>query len=186
MRNRGLPLAGSLSEQSDPDRSERHTYRRLKHPDATYGAWYPNFVLLGQAPGLLASLKLDHERIRLVGRFVEAYLPLDPGETKAYNELMEVLPVTEKLGIDEILTYWERKGLEQGLEQGRKVVRNTIISLAEERFGSIGNDDARILEGLSFEMLQELAIAVVRVPNYEGWYDLLLGTQEKVSEGSKG
>lgn len=119
---------------------------------------------------LLASLKLDPEKTPIIGRFIEAYLPLDETEMSQYNEIMEAIPVEEKQAVSEVLTYWEQlglqKGLEQGLQQGLDQMRQMILRQIEQRFGNIPPDDLELLNQLPHDKLESLGIAIITSTDY--------------------
>jgi hypothetical protein len=67
---------------------------------------------------LLATLKLDPARTRLISGFVDTYLRLSPiEETRFETQLAELVP-PEKEGVMELTTSWMERGIEQGLQQG--------------------------------------------------------------------
>lgn len=124
---------------------------------------------------LLATLRLDPDKTRLIGRFIEAYLTLDETEMHEYNEIMEAIPMAEKQGVTEILTYWEKLGLEkgrqQGLEQGLtegqiKGMQRMVLALIESRFGPMPTEDRDALPHLSLEDLQHLGLSVGEAASY--------------------
>lgn len=67
---------------------------------------------------LLATLKLDRARVRLISGFVDTYLNLNLEEEKLFEREIGTMGATEKEAIMEIVTSWMEKGLEKGLEQG--------------------------------------------------------------------
>jgi hypothetical protein len=68
---------------------------------------------------LLATLKLDPARTRLISGFVDTYLRLSPNEeTRFETALAEIVPQKEREGVMELTTSWMERGIEQGLQQG--------------------------------------------------------------------
>lgn len=129
---------------------------------------------------VLATLRLEPDKTRLIGRFIEAYLTLDESELHEYNEIMEAIPMAEKQGVTDILTYWEKLGLEkgrqQGLEQGLrqgltegqlKGMQTMVLALIESRFGPVSAPDRDALQRLSPEELQRLGLSVGGAASYD-------------------
>lgn len=132
---------------------------------------------------MLAKLNLDMERTHLIGKFIEAYLPLDATEIAGYNQIMEGIPMQEKQQVAEILTYWEQLGIEKGLEQGVKqgieqgrqegrregrregILRMTLAAI-KSRFGSISAEDRIAIERMPLETLEQLGLAALEAPSY--------------------
>jgi Domain of unknown function (DUF4351)/Putative transposase, YhgA-like len=68
---------------------------------------------------LLATLKLDPARTRLISGFVDTYLRLSPTEeTRFETALAELVPQEERKEVMELTTSWMERGIEQGLQQG--------------------------------------------------------------------
>lgn len=146
---------------------------------------------------LLAKLEPNPDKQRLIGRFVETYLALDETEVQQYNELMEAMPLAEKQAVTEVLTYWERlglekgfhlgreegrqegrqegrlEGLEEGREQGRVKMRNMLLSLVEARFGPVPEHDRLMLDRLTLEALEGIGDAAVKADTYDDVRTLL-------------
>ena len=67
---------------------------------------------------LLASLKLDPARTRLIGGFVDSYLKLTAEEMKQYERALMQFTPTERSATVEITTSWHQAGIAEGLNQG--------------------------------------------------------------------
>jgi hypothetical protein len=68
---------------------------------------------------LLATLRLDPARTRLISGFVDTYLRLSPTEeTRFETALAELVPQEERKEVMELTTSWMERGIEQGLQQG--------------------------------------------------------------------
>lgn len=59
--------------------------------------------------------------MRLIASFVDTYLSLNAAEAKLFERSMArgKLAPEQKEGVMEIVTSWERKGIEKGIAQGR-------------------------------------------------------------------
>lgn len=79
--------------------------------------------------------------------------------------------MAEKQGVTEILTYWEKLGLEkgrqQGLEQGRQSMCEMVLALIESRFGPMPTQDRDALRHLSLEDLQQLGLSVGQATSFD-------------------
>jgi hypothetical protein len=96
---------------------------------------------------ILASLRLDQAKTRLVSRFVDAYLSLDAVEELVFQRSIGRTPMQPEVRerVMEFITSWERRGLEKGLEQGREqgreqgqieALRTGVREVYVARFGS--------------------------------------------------
>jgi len=97
---------------------------------------------------LLATLRLDKQKSRLIAGFVDSYLKLNPREMRIYEQRLENLPQEERQTMMQMTTSWEEAGLKKGLEQGREQgleqgreqgreqgVRELLALSLERRFG---------------------------------------------------
>lgn len=67
---------------------------------------------------LLATLKLDPARTRLISGFVDTYLRLNPQEEQVFQEEIGRLETNSREDVMEIVTSWMQEGIEQGIERG--------------------------------------------------------------------
>ena len=70
---------------------------------------------------LMVTIKLDRARMRLISSFVDPYLSLNESEDVKFNRSLskaKLLP-EQREEVVEIVTSWERKGIEIGLHKGR-------------------------------------------------------------------
>jgi hypothetical protein len=82
---------------------------------------------------LVLTLKLDRARMRLILGFVDSYLNLNAAEERRFKESLDKakwMP-KQKEEMVEILTSWERKGMQMGLEKGLKEGREEGMHLGE-------------------------------------------------------
>ncbi len=98
---------------------------------------------------LLATLKLDPARSKLIGGFIETYLQLSAEEMKQYERAFAKLTPAEQETTMELMSSWERKGRLEGKEE--LVVRQIM-----RRFGSVTSQVRERLNRLSAEQLNEL------------------------------
>ena len=74
---------------------------------------------------LMVTLKLDRARMRLIAAFVDTYLNLSEAEDRRFSRsLAEArLRPEQRREVVEIVTSWERKGIEKGRQAARKAGR---------------------------------------------------------------
>ena len=69
---------------------------------------------------LMVTLQLNRAKMKLIASFVDAYLNLTDAEDKRFNQSLaevQLLP-KQREEVVEIVTSWERKGMEKGLLEG--------------------------------------------------------------------
>jgi Putative transposase, YhgA-like len=86
---------------------------------------------------LMVTLKLDRARMRLIAAFVDTYLNLNEAEDSRFNRSLaaaKLLPEQRK-EVVEIVTSWERKGIEKGRMEGLDALRAVLLDIVAARFG---------------------------------------------------
>jgi hypothetical protein len=111
---------------------------------------------------LLATLKLDPARSRLIGAFIETYLQLSAAEMRQYEREFEKLTPEEKEATMQLMSSWERKGREEGIAAGRQEGKEElVVRLIQRRLGSVSKAVMEQLTQLSSEQLNELGEALL-------------------------
>ncbi|MGI4788402.1 MAG: Rpn family recombination-promoting nuclease/putative transposase, partial [Janthinobacterium lividum] len=115
---------------------------------------------------LLASLKLDPARTKLIGGFVDSYLKLNAQEMKQFERAVDKFAPTERIATMEITTSWERmgiaQGLAQGISQGLTQGKETLVArLLRRRLGSVPSDLLTRLDPLTPDQLDDLGEALL-------------------------
>jgi flagellar biosynthesis/type III secretory pathway protein FliH len=115
---------------------------------------------------LLATLKLDPARSKLIGGFIETYLQLSAEEMKQYEREFAKLTPEEQEATMELMTSWERKGKEEGRQEGRIEGRQEgkeelVVQQIQRRLGAISPPVLERLNRLSAEQLNELGVALL-------------------------
>lgn len=123
---------------------------------------------------LLASLKLDPARTRLIGVFVDSYLELSAAELARYERTLSGLAPAERRETMEMMTSWEREGIAQGRVQGRAegITQGVAQGVAQgkealvvrqlrRRFGAVPEGMTARLASLSAEQLDDLGEALL-------------------------
>lgn len=103
---------------------------------------------------LLATLKFDPAKSRLIALFIESYLKLTDEENRRYEREPEKLLPEEKVATMELMTSWEKKGAHHGKEE-------LIVRLINRRFGSVSSEVRNGLDKLSADQLDALGEALL-------------------------
>jgi Domain of unknown function (DUF4351) len=130
---------------------------------------------------LLATLKLDPARMRLISGFVDSYLRLTREEERRFERAIvsSGLAPAEKEQIMEVITSWMQAGIERGIEQGiaqgiergeQREAQSVILRLGTRRFGSPTGEVETALQAANQERLELL---VDRLLEAESWEELL-------------
>ena len=103
---------------------------------------------------LLATLRLDPARTRLISGFVDVYLRLNQQEEAMFQAELGKLEVSEWEDVMQIVTSW----MEQGIEQGE---RSLILRLLTRKVGEISDITRSQIEVLSIFQLEALGEALL-------------------------
>ena len=110
---------------------------------------------------LLATLKLDPARSKLIGGFIDSYLKLTAEEMVRYERQIKRLAPEEQTMASVLVSSWEQKGIDQGIEQGISQGKEDLITrLIRRRFGTVPHDAIERLTHLSSEQLDDLGEAL--------------------------
>jgi hypothetical protein len=149
----------------------------LQKPNAVASALMAKMKIAPQDRGkvrneclrMLANLKLDPARSKLIGGFIDAYLTLTAEEMKQYEREFAKLAPEEQEERMELVSSWERKGIEQGLHEGKE---GLVIRMLTRRFGSVAPQVTQRLDELPVDQLDELGVALLdfaSVADLEAW-----------------
>jgi len=115
---------------------------------------------------LMATLKLDRARMRLISGFVDTYLRLNAEEERLFQTEISTIEPSAREVVMEIVTSWMEQGLEQGLEQGRqREALSLILRQLNRRIGGIAPDLEAKIRSLSVDKLEELGEALLDFSN---------------------
>ena len=103
----------------------------------------------------IVEAPLPDQKRYLLGECVQAYLPLDDEQRHEFERLIANEPYT---GVRALNTTWYEKGLELGLEKGRRAVLHEQL---EERFGALPPAAAERLDQWPAADLSRLGRAVL-------------------------
>jgi flagellar biosynthesis/type III secretory pathway protein FliH len=111
---------------------------------------------------LLAGAPLTGAQRRLIGQFVDIYLPLNAREEQALAAEVARLPGAAKEVVMELITSWERKGRAEGLREGlREGQRLVVERMLMRRFGALPSGVRERLATLTADELTALADALL-------------------------
>ena len=115
---------------------------------------------------LLATLRLDVAKTRMISGFVDSYLKLDEQEEEIFQNQISKINSEEKQKIMVITTSWKeegiREGLEQGIEQGRKLeLIESILEILEFKsikLSAILEEEVKALKMTQLKKLRKVAL----------------------------
>ena len=135
---------------------------------------------------LLATLKIDPARTRLISGFIDTYLKLNAKEELLFLREADTLR-EEKVKVMEIVTSWMAEGIrkgrkegilkgrQQGLKEGRQEGRQAVVlRLVRRRCGAIGHEtEARVcaLDADRLEKLSEDLLDFSSISDLNAWLD---------------
>lgn len=123
---------------------------------------------------LMATLRLDKARMKLISGFIDTYLRLTAEEERLLQaEINTIKPSTREV-VMEIVTSWELRGIEQGLEQGRQQEASLILRQLNRRLGGVSPDLEARIRSLSVDKLEDLGEALLdfsEVADLVNWLD---------------
>jgi hypothetical protein len=138
----------------------------------------------------LMGLRLNPAQLHLLLGFVDTYLRLEEGEAALLAEQVAKIEGKQKEGVMQIVTSWEQRGIELGIEKGveregvaRQVRLGTLlVKQLGKRLGKVSVRLEKAVMGLLFEQMEELGLALF---DFEGVEDLRVWLKEKGVEVEK-
>lgn len=106
---------------------------------------------------LLATLKLDPARTKLIGGFIDTYLRLSAAEMRRYEQAFETLAEQERRELMVIETDWHRKGRVEGRQEEASTI---LLRLLRRRFQEVPSAVEETVLNLPTETLEEMADAL--------------------------
>jgi len=119
---------------------------------------------------MLAKLKLDRARVRMISGFIDTYLRLTAAEMKQYTAEVGTLSEQEQEEVMEITTSWKEEGIQQGLQQGLQQGReegrqeeavSLLSRLLNRRLGPLQPSVRDSVEKLTLKQLEVLSEALL-------------------------
>lgn len=118
---------------------------------------------------LLATLRLNPAKTRLISGFVDTYLRLNQQEEQVFVAEIGKLETSEREDVMEIVTSWMEQGIEQGIEQGE---RSLVLRQLNRRVGELPQAVRAQIDILSLPQLEALGEALLDFANLsdlEAW-----------------
>lgn len=111
---------------------------------------------------LLATLKLDRARMRLISGFIDTYLRLSPQEQKLLQDDIARMEAREQEVVMQIVTSWMEEGIEIGKQQGIGEGKlSLVMRLLPRRVGMLTPELEARVKQLSVSQLEDLAVALL-------------------------
>lgn len=111
---------------------------------------------------LLATLKLNPAKSRVIGVFIESYLKLTAAENKLYEQVLAELAPEGREATMEMMTSWHQAGRQEGLQAGKE---DLVIRQIRRRFGDVSTSLIQQIDRLTVEQLNELGEALFDFAN---------------------
>ncbi len=127
---------------------------------------------------LLATLKLDREKMEFISGFIGTYLRLSEDEEEQFRQALEQMDLGIKERVMEFATDWQEKGREQGLQEGLQQGliakgQEDILRILEFRFEDIPPELRELIEKIDeLEVLGNLLVQAVTTQSLEAFESL--------------
>ena len=103
---------------------------------------------------LLATLKLDPARTRLISGFVDTYLTLNATEEQTFQTELDRMGLNKEEKVMEIVTSWMRTGM-------RNEAEKLVLRQLNRRFGPIEAELEQQIQALSIDRVEDLSDALL-------------------------
>ncbi len=105
---------------------------------------------------ILATLRLNPAKLRIVGGFMDSYLKLTAAEAKVFKASIEQVPSPSKEQFMEIMTGW-----------GEMAQQKLVLRQMTKRFGKLPTDLHETIDVLPWPAIEELGEAILDFKNLE-------------------
>jgi hypothetical protein len=103
---------------------------------------------------LLATLRLNPARLRLISGFVDTYLRLNAQEMLIFRAQTDILEEKEKNMYKELTTSWKEEGILEGILEG---IREVVFNQMRRRWGELPPRMVAELQALPVQEIKNLA-----------------------------
>ncbi len=111
---------------------------------------------------LLATLRLDKARMKMVSGFVDTYLKLNQAEEQIFQSEIVKLELAKQEAVMEIITSWQLQGREEGREEGKQEGKlELVMRLLNRKIGLMAPDVEERIRNLTVTQLEDLAEALL-------------------------
>jgi hypothetical protein len=107
---------------------------------------------------LLATLRLDRDRMQLISGFVDTYLTLNQTEEALFEQALQMDEGEEREVVMEIETSWMRKGRELGKQEGMQQI---ILLQLRQRFQGVDESAIKRIYELTAPQAADLGAALL-------------------------
>jgi predicted transposase YdaD len=102
---------------------------------------------------LLATLRLDPAKSRLISSFIDTYLNLRGRERRLFTRELHAMPADERENVMELTTSWKEEGREEGrLQEAAQLVLRQL----RRRIGQVSEAQTGQIEALPLEQVESL------------------------------
>ncbi|WP_414549915.1 Rpn family recombination-promoting nuclease/putative transposase [Anabaena sp. CCY 0017] len=109
---------------------------------------------------LLATLKLDPARMRLISGFIDTYLRLSPQEQELLQDDIATIEPRQQEEVMEIVTSWMEEGME-------KATLSLVMRQLPRRVGTLTPELEARVQQLSLTQLEDLSVALLDFSSVE-------------------
>ncbi|MBE9198184.1 MULTISPECIES: DUF4351 domain-containing protein [unclassified Nodularia (in: cyanobacteria)] len=121
---------------------------------------------------LLATLKLDPARMRLISGFIDTYLRLSPQEQKLLEDDIATIEPRQQEEVMQIVTSWMEEGME-------KATLSLVMRQLPRRVGTLTPELEAQVQQLSLTQLEDLSVALLDFSSVEdltAWLEQISAT----------
>jgi predicted transposase YdaD len=126
---------------------------------------------------LLATLRLNPARTKMISGFIDTYLRLNAAEEEIFKAEIATFEPVQQEEVMEIVTSWQLQGREEGRQEGRQEGELAVIMRQfKRRIGSVEPELQERIRQLSVNQLEDLAEALLDFSNTAdlvAWLDRL-------------
>jgi hypothetical protein len=111
---------------------------------------------------LLATLRIDSAKTRLISHFIDSYLNLQGDERTLFAEELRALPAAERKHVMEFTNSWIEEGRQEGLQKGRQEgVAEMVVRQLRRRIGPLPKATTKRVSSLPLDQLEHLGEALL-------------------------
>jgi hypothetical protein len=107
---------------------------------------------------LLATLRIDRAKTRLISHFIDSYLNLQGDEHKLFTKELRALPVAERKNVMQFTNSWIEEGRQEGRQAG---IVDMVLRLLRRRIGPVPKATTKRVSALPLDQLERLGEALL-------------------------
>ncbi|QLE54308.1 DUF4351 domain-containing protein [Nostoc sp. TCL26-01] len=113
---------------------------------------------------LLATLRLNPAKMKLISGFVDTYLRLNAAETEIFQTEIAKFELVKQEVVMEIVTSWQLQGREEGRQEGRQEI---VMRQLKRKVGAVTSELEERIGKLSPTQVEDLADALLDFTNLD-------------------